>query len=438
MSIYKFINHTDKKINSLLKRIIQLHPEEINLSLDRIRNLLKRLQNPQNSLPYAIHIAGTNGKGSVATSLYHLQKLNGKKVHLYRSPHLISINERILVANKIISNKCLYDSLIHVFKVNNSNKITFFEFLTATAFYVFSKFQADLFICEVGLGGKYDATNILNNKKKACIITSIGLDHKEYLGNSIKKISREKSGILKNKNILICSNQNKNALNTIKKASQLNKCRSFFYGEDWYIKNKYLYIDKKKINLSNLSLEGNHQYHNIGCVILACNKLKILNIENDKISNFIEQIKWEGRLHKLNRNFKKMYPDTDIWVDCAHNPLGFQILKKWVFSKKISNIIIILSIGIRKDYKGILRQIKQMNPKLLMLIKKNNFSSRSAEDLYAEASRLEIKCRIFNTISEVLKFSLLFNSEKNFKNTCLVAGSISLVGEFLTIDRKKI
>lgn len=166
MSIYKFINHTDKKINSLLKRIIQLHPEEINLSLDRIRNLLKRLQNPQNSLPYAIHIAGTNGKGSVATSLYHLQKLNGKKVHLYRSPHLISINERILVANKIISNKCLYDSLIHVFKVNNSNKITFFEFLTATAFYVFSKFQADLFICEVGLGGKYDATNILNNKKK--------------------------------------------------------------------------------------------------------------------------------------------------------------------------------------------------------------------------------------------------------------------------------
>ena len=255
MSIYKFIKHSDKRINSLLKRIIQLHPEEINLSLDRIRNLLKKLNNPQNRLPYAIHVAGTNGKGSVATSLYQLQKLNGKKVHLYRSPHLVSLNERILIANNIISNKCLYDGLMHVHRVNKSDKITFFEFLTATAFYVFSKFQADLFICEVGLGGKYDATNILNNKKKACIITSIGLDHKEYLGNSIKKISKEKSGILKNKNLLICSKQNKNALNTIKKASKLNKCKTFFCGEDWYIKNKYIYIDKKKIKLSNLSLE---------------------------------------------------------------------------------------------------------------------------------------------------------------------------------------
>ena len=277
----------------------------------------------------------------------------------------------------------------------------------------------------------------MNSKKKACIITSIGLDHKEYLGNKIQKIAKEKSGILKKNNLLICSYQTKNALNVIKEVSRMNKCKTFFYGEDWYIKNKYLYIKKEnKINLSNLSLEGNHQYKNIGCVILACNKIKELKIENKKIYYFIGKIKWEGRLHKLNGNIKKKYPNTEFWIDCAHNPLGFQVLKKWIFEKKISNIIIILSVGVKKDYKGILKEIKKIEPKLLMLIKKTNFSSRSAEELYVEANRLNIKCKIFNTISETLNFYSLLKTDTHFKNTCLIAGSISLVGEVLNKDNK--
>ena len=437
MSIYKFINHANPKINALLRKIVQLHPEEIDLSLDRIKILLKKLDNPQNKLPYTIHIAGTNGKGSVATSLYQLQKLNGKTIHVYRSPHLITFNERIVVANTTIKDKCLFDALSYVYKVNNFYTITFFEFFTATAFYIFSNIKADLLICEVGLGGTYDATNILNSKKKACIITSIGLDHKEYLGNNIKKIAREKSGILKKNNLLICSQQNKKALNVIKEFSLLNGCKTFFYDEDWCIKNKYLYIkNQKKVNLSNLSLEGNHQHKNIGCVILACNKLKELKIENNKISYFIGKIKCEGRLHKLNGNIKKKYPNTDFWVDCAHNTLGFEALKKWVFKKKISNITIILSLGIRKDYKGILKQIKKIDPAILILIKKTNFSSIPAEKLYLEADRLNIKCKVLNTISETLNNSSLLKSSPHIRNTCLIVGSTSLVGDVLNKDYK--
>ena len=172
---------------------------------------------PQNKLPHTIHIAGTNGKGSVATSIYELQKLSGKKVHVYRSPHLISFNERIIIANKVIDDKSLYDILSYIYKKNSNDSITFFEFLTAAAFYIFSKIKADIFICEVGLGGRYDATNIIHNKKKSCIITRVGYDHKEYLGNNIMKISKEKAGILKNKNLLICSFQNKKALEVIQK-----------------------------------------------------------------------------------------------------------------------------------------------------------------------------------------------------------------------------
>ena len=128
--------------------------------------MLKKLNSPQNKLPHTIQIAGTNGKGSVATSIYQLQKQSGKKVHVYRSPHLISFNERIIVANKIISDHKLYKLLLYVYQVNNNATITFFEFFTAAAFYVFSKIKADLFVCEVGLGGRYDATNVLNEKKK--------------------------------------------------------------------------------------------------------------------------------------------------------------------------------------------------------------------------------------------------------------------------------
>ena len=435
MSFYKFINHANPKINSILKKIIKLHPEEINLSLNRIKILLKKLNNPENKLPFTVHIAGTNGKGSVATSLYQLQKLNGKKVHVYRSPHLITLNERIVVSNKIISDQLLYDSLNYVYKVNDLNIITFFEFLTATAFYIFSNYKADLFVCEVGLGGNYDATNVLNKKKKLCILTTIGLDHKEYLGKNLEQIAKEKSGILKEKNILICSNQNKKALEVIKEASIVNNCNSFFYGEDWYIKNKFFYFKNiKKVSLSNLSLEGNHQYNNVGCAILACNKLKKFNIENEKISELIAKIKWEGRLEKLKGNIKKKFSNFEFWVDCAHNPLGFNILKNWIIKKKPEHLVIVLGVGIAKDYKGILKQIKKIDPNLLISLKDTNFSNRPAKEINYQARLLKIKCKVLKNIKEALHH---FENEKRYKKkrvTCLITGSISLVGEVISID----
>jgi len=435
VSIYKFLKHPDRRINNLLKKILQLHPDEIHLSLDRIKNLLKKLNNPQNKLPHSIHVAGTNGKGSVATSLYYLQKLNGKKVHVYRSPHLFTLNERIIISNKIISNNILYHALKHVYKVNNNSVITFFEFFTASAFYIFSNFNADLLICEVGLGGHYDATNILNDKKKSCIITPICYDHKEFLGNNIKNIAKEKSGILKKKNILICSNQKNSALNIIKKISEKNNCRAFFYGKDWIVKNKELLFENKKINLSNISLEGDHQFINISCAIMACYKVKQLKIEKKNIPYYISQIKWEGRLEKLNGFFKKKYPDTDCWVDCAHNPQGFDILKKWILRKKINSIYLIVSLGIKKDYTSILRKIRKINPDHLLLIRKNNFSSRPIKDISVQASILNIKFKVFDTISDSIRFVSSLKNSSHQKKVCLITGSINLVGEALALDK---
>ena len=286
------------------------------------------------------------------------------------------------------------------------------------------------------MGGRYDATNILNDNKKSCIITSIGLDHKEYLGNSIKKISKEKAGILKKNNLLICSSQNKKALEVIKKEADNKKCISYYYGKNWIVKNKYLYFGTEKINISRLSLIGDHQYQNIGCAILACYKINALKIEKNRIPFLIKNIKWEGRLHKLNGIIKKKYPNTEYWVDCAHNVLGFQALKKWVFKNKLSELFIILSVGTQKDYKGILNQIKKMKPKLLILIKKTKFNSRSVNDLIIEANNLEIKNKVFNTVFSAIRFVSSINESVNYQRICLIAGSVNLVGEVLAIDNR--
>ncbi len=223
-------------------------------------------------------------------------------------------------------------------------------------------------------------------------------------------------------------------MEVIKKESDSKKCNSYYYGENWNVKDKYLYFEKEKINISRLSLVGDHQYQNIGCAILACYKIAALRIEKNLIPFLIENIKWEGRLHKLNGTIPKKYPNTEFWVDCAHNVLGFQVLKKWVIKSKLSEIFIILSVGTQKDYKGILNQIKKMNPKLLILIKKTNFNSRSVNDLIIEANNLEIKNKVFNTIIDSIRFASSKNETLSSQKTCLIAGSINLVGEVLAID----
>ena len=348
---------------------------------------------------------------------------------------MIKFNERIIVANKIIQDEELYELLLFVYKINNNDSITFFEFVTASAFYIFSKIKADIFICEVGLGGRYDATNILNESKKSCIITSIDLDHKEFLGNNIKEISKEKAGILKNNNLLICSGQKKKALEIIKEEVNNKKCISYYYGKDWVIKNKYLIFDKIKINISKLSLIGDHQYQNISCAILACYKINALKIEKKLIPVLIENIKWEGRLHQLNGSIKKKYTNTDFWVDCAHNTLGFQALRKWVVKNRLFGLFIILSVGEQKDYKGILNQVSKMKPKLLLLIKKTNFNNRSPEDMLVEVNNLKIKHKIFNTVCESLRFVSSTKEGLNSQKICVIAGSINLVGQVLAKDK---
>ena len=194
-------------IDSLLFSITKLYPKYIDLNLSRLQKLLNKLDNPQNKLPPVIHIAGTNGKGSTLIFIKNIMQEYGLKVHCYTSPHLIHFSERIVISNNQIHNDYLFKTLKEIIKINNNEKITFFELTTALALLCFSREKADFCLIETGLGGRLDATNIIK-RKILNIITSIGLDHEEFLSPYLKNIVAEKCGILSKNIPVIISQQN--------------------------------------------------------------------------------------------------------------------------------------------------------------------------------------------------------------------------------------
>ena len=426
---YKYIAHKNKKIESILKSFFLLHPNNVDLSLDRIKKLLNRLDNPQKKIKNIIHIAGTNGKGSIATILYYLQKYQGKTVNIYRSPHLISFNERIHIKNKQVSNQYLLDTLEYVKEVNDKQPITFFEIITAATFYMFYENLADLTILEVGLGGKFDATNIIDNNLVS-IISTVGIDHKEFLGNSIKAIANEKVGIIKKKSCVISSKQSVIAKNIIKKKSEEMDSKLYQYNENWKVKNNIFYNDDLQINLEKISLNGKHQYINVSCALMACIKVKKLNIDHKSLYKIFPKMYWSGRLEKISTNLPPNYSNLECWVDVAHNKLGFTALVQWIKQVKMKNFYIILALGIRKDYVSILKVIQKANPKTLFVLKGKSFNSHSPKKIQAIADQL----KIYSIISESIYDAL--NIIKKNESTCdkkkvVITGSIGLVGGFL-------
>ena len=427
---YKYISHENKKIENILKSFFLLHPNNVDLSLKRIEKLLKKLGNPQKKIKNIIHIAGTNGKGSIATILYYLQKNQGKTVNIYRSPHLISFNERIHIKNKQISNKYLLDVLEYVKEVNDKQPITFFEIITAATFYMFYKNLADLTILEVGLGGKFDATNIIENNLVS-IISTIDIDHKEFLGSTIKAITKEKVGIIKNKSYVISSKQTFSAKKIIERKSEEMESKLYQYDENWKVKNNIFYSDDLQINLKKISLIGNHQHINVSCALMACIKVKKLNIDFKRLDNVLPKIHWPGRLEKINAKLLPEYSNLECWIDVAHNKLGFQVLIEWINKIKIKNFYIVIALGIKKDYVNIFKVIKKAKPKALFIAKGKNFNSHNPKKLKLVADQLKIHSIISEDIYDALNAIKQYNSAFE-KKKVVITGSIAFVGDFLS------
>ncbi|MBJ26496.1 MAG: bifunctional folylpolyglutamate synthase/dihydrofolate synthase [Rhodospirillaceae bacterium] len=311
------------KTDQILARLMELHPKTIDLSLGRIKRLLSLLGNPEKKLPPIVHVAGTNGKGSVVAMLNAIMRCSGYRTHTYTSPHLINFNERITICGKKIDNDELANILDECEQINAGEPITFFEITTAAAFVAFSRTKADVLILEVGLGGRLDATNVITPLLTA--ITSISLDHSQFLGNTISKIAKEKAGILKNKVPAIIGSQTLESLKVIEAHAKQTNASLLRSGYEWNINvtdSGTVYNDESlNLLLPRPILNGIHQVENAGiavCAALYLSKNNFSKIDAETIANGLESTVWNGRLQQIF--WSGLSTNWEVWLDGGHNP----------------------------------------------------------------------------------------------------------------------
>ncbi len=398
----------------------------------RISKLLKNLGNPHESLPPVIHIAGTNGKGSTGAFIKAGLESRGDKVHVFTSPHLVDITERILIAGKKIDIKYFNFLLKKCIKANGNNELSFFELITAIAFLAFSKNIAHWTILEVGLGGRLDSTNVIKNPYLS-IITPISMDHHEFLGNSIKKIAAEKGGIIKNNSKVIIAKQKNTALKILKKITKQFNCKTSIYGNDFVAKNcnsSFLFKSKKKkIILPLPLLIGSHQIENAAVSIAA---LKELKCRKKNLSDALLNVSWPGRLQKIENS--KLIPKNselngEIFLDGGHNNSAGIALSKWVKNLKNIKFYIIVGMMKNKDIEGFLKPIKPYIYKLLAIKIPKQANSYIAQDIFDVSKSLGINSQVIDSIENALQIISLESTSVPKK--ILITGSLYLVGSFL-------
>ena len=413
-----------QKLNELLMQLVNLHPKYIDLSLKRLLKLLKKLNNPHLKLPPTIHIAGTNGKGSTLSYIRHILMENKLNVHAYVSPHLKLFNERIILSNKNIKTEKLINILKFVKKINNNSPITFFEITTAAAFYLFSKEKADFLILETGLGGRLDATNVIDNSL-IDIITPISIDHQEFLGQNILGIIDEKLGIIKKGSHIIISKQKKLVLSHIKKKLKTNKNHKLFFEKNFTIIDK----DKKTFILKYNKIEkifkkpnllGEHQVENAGTAIAAILKLNQLgySISKKDINKGILKTKWPGRLEQGKlRNIK-------VYLDGAHNIDGAKQLLRYFKDKKIKVWLIIGMLN-NKNLFNFLKKIKPILNGVIAVSIPNEKNTFMPREIVKICNLLGLESFSQPSINKANQFLL----EKIKPKNILISGSLYLVGK---------
>lgn len=312
------------KVSAALERLHKLYPRMIDLKIDRLERLLGDLGSPEKHLPPVIHVAGTNGKGSVCAIARAVAEAAGLRAHVFTSPHLVRFNERFRLAGKLVSDGQLAEALDAIEAANKSNQITVFEAITATAFWLFARTPADLCIIEVGLGGRMDATNVVS--PAACAITSISLDHQDFLGNTLELIAGEKAGIIKPGIPVVTGYQPAEVLARIAAEAAQKAAPQLRRGLEWTAEPTPTGMNFDGINLPRPALAGPHQIENAG-IALAALRAAGFALAPDAMATGLRAAEWPARLQKLHGPLTTLLPHgAELWLDGAHNPGGAAIL----------------------------------------------------------------------------------------------------------------
>src|ERR1043166_156770 len=305
--------------DAVLKRLLSLHPKKIDLALDRVLRLLSALGNPQLTLPPVIHVAGTNGKGSVCAFSRAMLEAQGLKVHVHTSPHLVKFHERIRIAGSLISEEELCDTLEEVERANQGREVTFFEITTAAMFLAFARHPADAVVLEVGLGGKYDATNVVT--PAISVIQPVGLDHLEFLGNSLAGIAAEKAGIIKPHIPVVIGPQTDVARDVIVRQADALSAPAYIFGQDFFAhqeQGRMVYQDNEGLlDLPLPRLTGRYQIDNAGVAIAALRHAGRGWGRDSAVEKGLSTVEWPARLQRLRRGplIDAAPEGAEVWLD---------------------------------------------------------------------------------------------------------------------------
>ena len=426
-------------VEAALARLADRRPRIIDLSLDRMFAALERLGNPHHKLPPAFHVAGTNGKGSTIAFLRAALESAGKTVHVYTSPHLVRFNERIVVAGEEISDARLIDLLARCEERVGDTQLTYFEATTCAAFLAFAEAPADYAIIEVGLGGRLDATNVIDNPL-ATLVTAVDLDHQQFLGETIAAVASEKAGIFRRDAPAVIAPQSPEAMAVLEDCAQKAGAKLHASGMQWNAfaeHGRLTYQDETTLSdLNAPRLAGAHQIQNAGTAVAAV-KATGIDVGDDALSRGLASAQWPARLQRLTRGpLIDLAQDLlgeapEIWLDGGHNPHAGRAVARAMADMEERNarpLVMIAGMQANKDAAGYFAPFEGIVSKVFAVAAtKENVAT--PQEVESAAKQSGHDARACSSLEEAL--GLACAHTKNDPPRILISGSLFLAGEIL-------
>jgi dihydrofolate synthase/folylpolyglutamate synthase len=416
----------------ILTRMMSLHPKVIDLTLDRVWQLLEQLGNPQDRLPPVVHIAGTNGKGSTQAMIRAGLEARGKSVHAYTSPHLARFHERIRLAGKLIDEADLTALLDRVEQTNGDVPITYFEITTVAALLAFADTAADYTLLEVGLGGRLDATNVVANPALT-VITPVDLDHQSFLGDTLPLIAAEKAGIIKRGVTCVVGPQHDAALEVIEDRAARLGAPLLAHGQHWQVseeRGRLIYQDERGLlDLPLPVLPGPHQIGNAGMAIAALRHLTGDQAE-DACEAAVTRVSWPARMQRLTEGtLVDLAAPAELWLDGGHNPAAGRMLAATLKGLPPKPTHLICGMLNTKDITGYLTPLAQQAITLTAVSIPGETATIPAD----ETARIAAEAGIAATTAPDVQTALRALSARGPVRV-LICGSLYLAGHVLRLN----
>lgn len=414
--------------DAVLERMMTLHPKVIDLTLDRVHRLLAALGHPERQLPPVIHIAGTNGKGSTQAMIRAGLEASGDAVHAYTSPHLARFHERIRIAGQLISEPALTALLDECVAKNGRDEITFFEITTCAAFLAFARTPADWTLLEVGLGGRLDATNVVDHPRLT-IITPVSIDHQQYLGETLPEIAGEKAGIIKRGVPVIVGPQSPEGLEVIEARAARLGAPLLAYGQHWHCfedRGRMVFQDENGLlDLPLPNLPGPHQIQNAGAALMA---LRTLGKDDAACEAAVTHADWPARMQRLRHGpLTDSAPKIELWLDGGHNPAGGEAVAATLARMPARETWAICGMLNTKDVAGYMRPLASNLRELIAVEIPGEKNTLPAEATRDAASRAGIPASTAPSVAEALARIASHSPEARV----LICGSLYLAGTIL-------